>query len=71
MSHHAQLCIPLNSLVFIMLLPFLYSFMLTKQALYHLSHTSSPFLLWLFWRWGFENYLPKMSNPPHLSLPSS
>jgi hypothetical protein len=31
-------------------------------------------LLWLFWRWGFWNYLPGLAlnrNPPDLSLPSS
>jgi hypothetical protein len=31
-------------------------------------------LLWLFWRLGFVNYLPRLAsnyNPPDLSLPSS
>jgi hypothetical protein len=27
-------------------------FSLAKQTLYHLSHTCSPFLFMLFWRWG-------------------
>jgi hypothetical protein len=29
-------------------------------------------LLWLFWRWGLTNYLPRLIsslNPPDLSLP--
>jgi hypothetical protein len=31
-------------------------------------------LLWLFWRWGLEDYLPGLAlsyDPPNLSLPSS
>jgi hypothetical protein len=31
-------------------------------------------LLWLFWRWGLANYLPRLAsnlNPPDLNLPSS
>jgi hypothetical protein len=31
-------------------------------------------LLWLFWRWGLENYLPRLASnqdPPNVSLPSS
>jgi hypothetical protein len=31
-------------------------------------------LLWLFWRWGLENYLPGLAlnlGPPDVSLPSS
>jgi hypothetical protein len=31
-------------------------------------------LLWLFWRWGLGNYLPRLASnydPPHLSLPRS
>jgi hypothetical protein len=31
-------------------------------------------LLWLFWRWGFVNYLPRLASncyPPDLSLPRS
>jgi hypothetical protein len=31
-------------------------------------------LLWLFWRWGFVNYLPRLAssrNPSNLSLQSS
>jgi hypothetical protein len=31
-------------------------------------------LLWLFWRWGLENYLPGLAlnlDLPNLSLPSS
>jgi hypothetical protein len=46
---------------------------LTKLALYHLSHTSSPFY-WLFWRPDRMKYLPRLAlncNPPELSLPSS
>jgi hypothetical protein len=31
------------------------SFVPARQVLHHLSHTAS--LLWLFWRWGFMNYL--------------
>jgi hypothetical protein len=49
-------------------------FALAKQALNCLSHTSSPFLLWLFWRWGLVNYLSGLAFnccPPDLSLPSS
>jgi hypothetical protein len=41
--------------------------MLAKQALYHFSHNSSPFVLWLFWRWGLWNYLPRLAlnlGPP-------
>jgi hypothetical protein len=47
---------------------------LAKQALYHFGHTSSPFLLWLVWRWGLVNYLTGLAlncDPPDLSLPSS
>jgi hypothetical protein len=40
-------------------------FMLAKQTLYGLSHTSSPFFLWLFWRWSLRNYLPG-SKPDQL-----
>jgi hypothetical protein len=49
-------------------------FALTKQGLNCLSHASSPFLLWLFWRWGS---LQLFAQPSHksqssdLSLPSS
>jgi hypothetical protein len=49
-------------------------FVLTKQAFYHSSHTFSPFLLWLFWRWSLLNYLPGVDlnyDSPDLSLPSS
>jgi hypothetical protein len=31
-------------------------------------------LLWLFWRWGLEKFLPRLAlnhSPPDLSLPSS
>jgi hypothetical protein len=31
-------------------------------------------LLWLFWRWGLLNYLPRLASnhdPPNLSIPSS
>jgi hypothetical protein len=35
---------------------------LVKQALYHLSHACSLFLLWLFWRWGLTNYLPGLPS---------
>jgi hypothetical protein len=31
-------------------------------------------VLWLFWRWGLENYLPGLASnldPPDLSLPRS
>jgi hypothetical protein len=31
-------------------------------------------LLWLFWRWGLENYLPRLAlncDPPNFNLPSS
>jgi hypothetical protein len=48
------------------------SFMLAKQVLYHLSHTSSSFLLWLFWIWALKNYLSRLAldcEPPDLSLP--
>jgi hypothetical protein len=48
---------------------------LARQVLYHLNHTSSPFLLWLFWRWGdLKNYFPRLvlsNDPPDLSFPSS
>jgi hypothetical protein len=41
---------------------------LANQALYLMSHISSPFLLWLFWRWGaLMNYLPELAlnhDPP-------
>jgi hypothetical protein len=43
----------------------------TKQELYHLSHASSTWL-WLFWRWGPENYLSGVASnrdPPDFSLP--
>jgi hypothetical protein len=30
-----------------------HGFELAEQVLYHLSHTSSPFLFWLLWRLGF------------------
>jgi hypothetical protein len=33
-----------------------------------------PILLWLFWRWGLEDYLPRLAlnfNTPSLSLLSS
>jgi hypothetical protein len=49
-------------------------FVLAELALYYLSHTTSPFLLWLFWRWVLENYLPRLAlnhDPPDLSLLSS
>jgi hypothetical protein len=29
-----------------------WGFVLAKQALYHLNHTSSPFCFGYFWRWG-------------------
>jgi hypothetical protein len=47
---------------------------LAKQALYHLSQTSSSFLLWLFWRWNLLNYLAGLAlnlDPPDLSLPNN
>jgi hypothetical protein len=43
--------------------------MVAKQMLYHLSHTSNPFLLWLFQRWSLLTYLPGLAlnhNPPDL-----
>jgi hypothetical protein len=33
-----------------------------------------PILLWLFWRWGLMNYLPRLAlnyDAPNLSLPNS
>jgi hypothetical protein len=44
-----------------------------KQPLYHLSHASSPFLLWLFLEMGSLDYAWLASNLdlPQLSLPSS
>jgi hypothetical protein len=40
----------------------------------HLSHSSSPFLCWLFLRRCLANYLPELAtnlHPPDLCLPSS
>jgi hypothetical protein len=45
----------------------------TKQMLYHLSHTSSPFCSSYFGDGGLKNYLPQLAsncNSPNLSLPS-
>jgi hypothetical protein len=45
--------------------------MLTKQALYHLSHTSRPFCSGYFGDEGPANYLPGLAsnrNPPNLSF---
>jgi hypothetical protein len=49
-------------------------FTLTKQALHHLSHTSSPFCSGDFEDGGCSDYLTRLSlnwGPPDLSLPSS
>jgi hypothetical protein len=46
---------------------------LAKQAIYHLSHASSPFYS-VIWKQSLVNYLPELasnSDCPDLSLPSS
>jgi hypothetical protein len=42
-------------------------FPFAKQALYHLSHTSNPFLLWLFWRWDLGELFALASFKPSSS----
>jgi hypothetical protein len=47
--------------------------MLAEQALYHLSHTSSPLCCGYFGDGGLMKYLPGLAfncDPPDLSLPS-
>jgi hypothetical protein len=47
---------------------------LAKQALYPMSHTSSPFYSGYFGDGGLMNCLPRLVlnlNPPDLGLPSS
>jgi hypothetical protein len=44
---------------------------LAKQVLYHLSHTSSPFFLRLYWRSSLTKGLALNLNHLDLSLPSS
>jgi hypothetical protein len=39
-------------------------FTFAKQALYCLSNTFNPFLLWLFWKGSLENYLSSGSQTP-------
>jgi hypothetical protein len=49
-------------------------FVLAKQMLYHLSHTSSPFCSGYFGDGSLMNYLPGLASncdPPHLSFPRS
>jgi hypothetical protein len=38
------------------------SFVFAKQALYHLSHTSSPFCSGYFEDGGLTNYLPRLAS---------
>jgi hypothetical protein len=45
-----------------------------KPGALSLEPLLQPILLWLFWRWGLENFLPRPASnldPPNLSLPSS
>jgi hypothetical protein len=35
-------------------------FMLARQVLDHLSHSTSPVCCWAFSRWGLANYLPRL-----------
>jgi hypothetical protein len=45
-----------------------------RQALYHLSHSASPSLLWVFLREGLAKYFPRLAsncNPPDLCLQGS
>jgi hypothetical protein len=62
-------------LIFLMGLGLNHGFELAKQALYHLSHISSPLCCSYFGDGGgLKNYLPKLASnhdPPNLSLPSS
>jgi hypothetical protein len=37
-------------------------FTFAKQVVYCLEHISSPLFLWLFWKWGLENYLPRLAS---------
>jgi hypothetical protein len=54
--------------VFLLALGFwIHTFMLVRQALRSLNHTSSPFLLWLFLRWGLTNFFPQMGMAPWFS----
>jgi hypothetical protein len=46
-------------------------FAFAKQALYHLSHISSSLLLWLYWRWGLKNYLPRLALTEILLISAS
>jgi hypothetical protein len=45
---------------------------LARQVFYHWSHSTSPFLCWVFSRWGgLTNYLPGLPSncdPPYLCL---
>jgi hypothetical protein len=50
------------------------AFTLAKQALYHLSHTSSPFCSGYFGDGDIANYLPRLAsklNPSDFSLANS
>jgi hypothetical protein len=42
---------------------------LLGRCYYHLSHSASPFLYWIFLRWSFVNYFPWLALPDlcHLS----
>jgi hypothetical protein len=42
-------------------------FTLAKQMLYCLSHISSPFFLWLFYRWGSHEQIAQVGLKLQLS----
>jgi hypothetical protein len=52
----------------------IWGFMLAKQVIYHLRHTSSLFFSGYFADGGLKNYLPCLAsnhNPFYFSLPNS
>jgi hypothetical protein len=52
----------------------LYSELCTCKASLPLKPHFQSILLWLFWRWGLLNYLPRVAldcDPPNLSLPNT
>jgi hypothetical protein len=51
---------PSQKFVFSFLLSFLSFLVVLRQVLYHLSHSTSPVLCWVFSRQGPVNYLPKL-----------
>jgi hypothetical protein len=50
---------------------FFKGFVFAKQALYHLSHAPSPFLLLLFFEWGGSHFIPRAGQDYDLLTYSS